>query len=118
MLGFPGFHLFCLRQFLQGGTAYIDPELNRGSFAVDLWHFLVLIDTKISAVSEYLFFCSLKQVRNRRCVVYIGCGRLNLVDQSSVPIYADMTLVPEVLLITLLHLMSIRIAFLLLVLCR
>ncbi len=72
MLGFPGLFLFCFRQFLQRGTTHIDPELNRVSFTIDLWHFFVLIDAKISTVSKYLFFRSLKQVRYRHCVMYIG----------------------------------------------
>ena len=110
MLSFPGFLLFCFGQFLQRGTTNIDPELNRISFAIDHWHVFVLIDAKISAVSEHLFFRSLKQVRNRRRIVYVGCGRLNLVDQPGVPVYADMPLEPEVPLVALLHLMGVRVA--------
>ena len=118
MLGFPGFRQFCFRQLLQRGTAYIDPELNRISFVIDLWHFLMLIDAKISAVSEHLFFRSFKQLWNRRRVVDVGCGRLDLIDQSGIPVNANMPLEPKVPLVAFLRLVSVRVSCLLLVLGR
>ena len=107
MFCFPASFLFCFRQLLQRGTEYIDSELSRVSFSIDYGHFLVLVDAKIPAVSEYLFFRSLRQVRNRRCVVYAGFSRFDLVDQSGIPVYADMPLVSELSLNAHLDLMSI-----------
>ena len=118
MLSCTGFLPLCSLKLLERGAPHINPELDRVSFVIDLWHFLVLIDAKISAVSEYLFFRSLQQVRNRCCIVYVGCGRLNLVDQSGIPVHTDVPFESEILLVILLHLMGIRVAFLLPVLGR
>ena len=86
------------------------------SGVVGLNGILSLVNTEITAVAVKVFFRSFHQLGNDGYIMYIRGSCFHFVDKSRITVNTDVSLIPKVPLVTLLHLMRFRIAFFLLVL--
>ena len=101
--------------FQRRGTG-TDMVLDLVSEPVGLNGILTLVNTEITAVAVKVFFRSFHQLGNDGYIMHIRGCRFYFVDESRIPVNTDVSLIPKVPLIPLLHLMRFRIALFLLVL--